>query len=171
MTPISIMWIFGIIFGILTTLIIIKSFNKDGKVRTKYDERQLRARGEAYKYGFFATAIACFIFMILQTTNLANIFGYSSYFTAVIIGIITQFSYAIFHDAYIGLNTNMKKYLIFMSVVAIINLAAGILPAIHGELLEDGQLGTSFINLLCGGMFLILAGELAIKNHLDKKAN
>lgn len=65
----------------------------------------------------------------------------------------------------------MKKYLIFMSIVGAINLAAGILPMIHGEFMEDGKFGTGFMNLLCGDMFLILAGELAVKKMLDKKAD
>lgn len=171
MNPTSIIWIFGIVVGIAIALAVIKAFNKDHKVRTKYDERQLRARGDAYRYGFFATIFACALFMILDTAGMLGIFGYSTYFIAILIGIITQFTYAIFHDAYIGLNTNMKKYLIFMAFVGAINLAAGIIPMVHGEFMEDGHFGTSFISLLCGGMFLILAGELAVKKMLDKKAD
>ncbi len=164
-------WVFGISVGLIIALAIIKAFNKDGKVKTKYDERQQRARGDAYRFGFYAMLIANAIFMLLDIVSLTKIFGYTSFFTSIIIGVVAQFSYAIFHDAYIGLNTNLKKYLIFMSVVAVINLAAGLLPLIEGDFLEDGHFGTSFVNLLCGGMFIILAGELAIKAHLDKKDN
>lgn len=171
MNSVSAIWIFGIIVGICVALAVVKNFNKDHKLRTKYDERQLRARGDAYRYGFFATIFACALLMILDTSNLLDIFGYSTYFIAILVGIITQFTYSIFHDAYVGLNTNMKKYLIFMSFIGAINLAAGILPIFSGDFMEDGHFGTSFISLLCGGMFLILAGELAIKKYLDKKAD
>lgn len=171
MNPTSMILVFGIIVGIAIALAVIKGLNKDHKVRTKYDERQLRARGDAYRYGFFATIFACALFMVLEAAGSLEVLGYSSYFIAILIGIITQFTYSIFHDAYIGLNTNMKKYLIFMSIVGAINLASGILPMIHGEFMEDGKFGTGFMNLLCGGMFLILAGELAVKKMLDKKAD
>ena len=169
MNPTSIILVFGIIVGIAIALAVIKGLNKDHKVRTKYDERQLRARGDAYRYGFFVTIFACVLFMVLEAAGFLEVLGYSSYFIAILIGIITQFTYSIFHDAYIGLNTNMKKYLIFMSIVGAINLAAGIIPMVHGEFMEDGKFGTGFMNLLCGGMFLILAGELAVKKMLDKK--
>ena len=171
MNPTSMILVFGIIVGIAIALAVIKGLNKDHKVRTKYDERQLRARGDAYRYGFFVTIFACVLFMVLEAAGSLEVLGYSSYFIAILIGIITQFTYSIFHDAYIGLNTNMKKYLIFMSIVGAINLASGILPMIHGEFMEDGKFGTGFMNLLCGGMFLILAGELAVKKMLDKKAD
>ena len=171
MNPTTAIWIFGIAFGIAIALAAIASFNKDHKVRTKYDERQLRARGDAYRYGFFATVFSCFLLMVLDTADVLGILGYSTYFIAIIIGIVTQFTYSIFHDAYVGLNTNLKKYLIFMSVVGAINLFSGIMPLIGGEFMEDGHFGTSFINLLCGGLFLVLAGELVVKKILDKKEN
>ena len=169
MNPTTFIWGFGIVTGILITVLLLKCMNKDGKTKTKYDERQQRARGEAYKYGFFATLITCAIFMLLETSKLISILDYTTYFIAIVIGVIVQFSYAIFHDAYIGLNTNMKKYTIFMVIVGIINLLGGIMPLIHGEFLVDGHFDTSFINLLCSVMLLILAGELAVKQILDKK--
>lgn len=165
----TIIWIFAIVVGCAIAAVVVKKSNNDGKAKTKYDERQLRARGDSFKYGFYATLIANAIFMALSSSGLTNILGYTTFFISILIGVIAQFTHAIFHDAYIGLNTNMKKYSLFMAIITIFNLGFGILGIIDGEIIRDGVLGIPFINFLCAGLFFILAAELAIKAHLDKK--
>ncbi len=166
----TIVWLLAIIFGIAIALLAIKSLNKDKKVRTKYDERQLKIRGDAFKYGFFATLITNGIIMALAASNLDAFLGMNAYFIPIFIGVVTQMTYSVFKDSYFGINNNSKGYLAFMAFIGLLNFAIAIFSTIEGELITDGVLQSSFLNYLCGGLFLILAIELRIKNIIDKKA-
>ena len=166
----TIIWLITITFSIAISCIAMKSLNKDKKVKQKYDERQLLVRGDAYKYGFLATLITNGVLMVLSVDNQTKFLGVSAFFLPIFVGIVAQITYSIFKDAYIGLNANTKSYLIFMAFVGILNLAIAIIATINGELIEDGVLSYSFLNYLCGGLFIILGLELFIKSRLDKKA-
>ena len=163
-------WLFAICFGIGISLFSMKKMNKDNKVKTKYDERQLKIRGDAFKLGFFATLIANGIIMSLAASGLDKCLGMNAYFIPIFIGIVTQMSYSVFKDAYFGINNKNKSYLVFMAVIGLINFTIAILATVHGELVEDGILQAPFLNYLCGSLFVILAGELFAKGLIDKKA-
>ncbi len=148
----------------------LKLLNKDGNALTKYDERQKMARGEAYKYAFFSVIIADGVLMF------AGIFGdgfkslgFNIFFIPIFIGVVVQVSVSIFKDAYVGLNTNMTKFMIFMFIVSAFNLGLGIRAIVAKEMIVDGELQTPFLNILCGLLFIILAVELLIKMLIDKK--
>ncbi len=42
----------GIVVGIVVTLFLIRIWNKDGRMKTRYDEMQEKIRGKSYMYGF-----------------------------------------------------------------------------------------------------------------------
>lgn len=162
-------WIFAICFGLGIALFSSKKMNKDNKVKTKYDERQVKIRGDAFKYGFFATLISNGLIMALAASNLEKFLGMNAYFIPIFIGIVVQMTYSVFKDAYFGMNNKRKNYLVFMAIVGLINFAIAILATVNGELIEDGILQSPFLNYLCGGLFVILAGDLLIKGLIDKK--
>ena len=163
-------WSLGLIIGIILAIIIIKMFNKDGKAITKYDERQKVVRGEAYKYGFFSILITCGILMVLNTQEgILNVLGDTLFFIPIIIGVIVQVTYSIFKDGYVGLNTNMKRFIIFMTLIGLLNLGLGILWIVKGEILVNGVLQSGALNLMCAFMFAVIAIELIIKSIIDKK--
>ena len=163
-------WSLGLIIGIILAIIIIKMFNKDGKAITKYDERQKVVRGEAYKYGFFSILITCGVLMVLNTQEgILNVLGDTLFFIPIIIGVIVQVTYSIFKDGYVGLNTNMKRFIIFMTLIGLLNLGLGILWIVKGEILVNGVLQSGALNLMCAFMFAVIAIELIIKSIIDKK--
>ena len=163
-------WIFAICFGLGISLFASKKLNKDNKVKTKYDERQLKIRGDAYKYGFYATMITNGLLLALAASGLEKFLGMNVYFIPVFVGIVAHITYSVFKDAYFGMNNKRKNYLIFMAFVGLINFAVAIIATVNGELISDGALQAPFLNYLCGSLFVILAIELIIKNLIDKKA-
>jgi hypothetical protein len=163
-------WIFAICFGIGIALFSAKKMNKDNKVKTKYDERQLKIRGDAFKYGFFATLISNGIIMALAASELERFLGVNAYFIPIFIGVVVQMTYSVFKDAYFGLNNQRRSYLIFMFFIGLINFASAIIATLNNELMIDGVFQAPFLNYLCGSLFVILGGELAIKSLIDKKA-
>lgn len=160
---------FAVVLGILISILAYKGINQDNKAKPKYDERQKAVRGKSFTYGFYASAIASFLFMLMHLFGLGNFWGPYGYFTIIIIGIIVQMTHAIFHDAYLGLNTNARKYIIFMSIISVINIAAAVSGIISGEMFRDGVLNDSFLNLLCSILFAVLVADLSIKRLIDKK--
>ena len=161
--------LFGVIVGLILAAIFLKSMNKDGKMKTKYDERQKEARGRAYMFGFYGIVITNALFLILSTSYDLGFLGLSLYFIPILVGIIVQITYSIFHDAYVGLNNNMTRFLVGMTFISAFNFFVGIMAYIHGELFVGNKLQGPFINLLCGCIFLILVVELGIKKLYDGK--
>jgi len=162
---------FAIIVGLGISLVLLSSSNKDNKIRTKYDERQKIARGKSYMYGFSVMLITSAILMLAHLCGAGHFLGCYGYFITIIVGVIVQTTHAVFHDAYIGLNTNINKYMISMGIIAIINAASAVSGIIEGEMIVDGALDTPFMNLLCTVLFLVLLIDFGIKKLIDKKDN
>ena len=161
--------LFVVIVGVIISIIAISATNNDKKLKTKYDERQQAARGKSFAWGFYTALIASGILTVLSPTGWIDFLGHYGYFVVIVLAVIVQFTYAVFHDAYLGLNTNLKKYMIFMTIVSVINLASSIAGIVNGEIMVDGVLQTPFMNLLCTVMFVVLAVDLGIKAIVDKK--
>jgi hypothetical protein len=161
--------VFAIVVAIIASIIACIGYNNDKKIKTKYDERQKQARGKSFMLGFYTMAGASAVFMILHLLGLGHFMGIHGYATTVILGVIVQMSYAIFKDAYVGINTNLRKYLIFMTAVSLINIFAAVTAFVSGTMIIDGALQTPFLNLLCSVLFAVLVADLGIKKLIDKK--
>ncbi len=162
-------WIAGIIVGIVVAVFAVLRFmNKDGAIKTKYDERQQKARGKAYKWGMWSMVITLAVMMLIEMEGaIMSSLGAMSYFIPIIMGIVVQVSYSIFADAYVGLNTNMTRYIVIMIVISAFNLFVGVMAIVHGQMLMNGQLAGAFSNLCVGIMFIVVAIELIIKKMID----
>lgn len=160
--------IVGIAVGLVVVFLALKRMNSDRRAKTKYDERQKAVRGMAYTYAFWTMLAGNAILMVLALTDLGiGELGPALYFLPIFAGIAVQVSYSIFNDGYVGLNTNMKRYLIFMIIVTIFNLGFGVIGIATGQMIEDGRLKGPFLNLLCGSLFLIVVVDLLIKKAID----
>ena len=164
----------GLFFGIAIVAIIslVTRFLSKDKGTTKYDEMQERTRGIAYKYAFWTVLLIEGLLGVLGLTEAYSTFplrGFMLHFTVMIIGIMVQVCYSIWHHAYIGLNTNVKKFIICCSFLSIANFLGAIRGIAQGTMLVDGILEFPYVQLLCALMFIIIAVEFAIRNHLDKK--
>lgn len=160
----------GVMVGLVFCVVMFKFWNKDGKVKTKYDEMQERVRGRAYKYSFWTLAayeaLMCVVTGFVGDLHMEQ---FLIHFTGVLISAMVHAVYSVWNDAYIGLNTNSRRFMICMFVVGIINLLSGIMAIVSGTLVMDGVLMAPFANLLCAFMFIIVGVEIAIKDHIDNK--
>lgn len=160
----------GVLVGLLLVVVFMKAINRDGKIKTEYDERQKEARGKGYMYGFWAIIIANALLFTFSNSFDMTVLGTTVYFIPILVGVIVQVTYCIFKDAYIGLNNNMTRFVIIMSIVTVFNLFVGVKAYLDGELIKQGTVSSAFVNVLCGGIFLILTIELGIKKILDSRA-
>ena len=161
----------GIIVGIILVMILLKFANRDGKMKTDYDERQSIIRGRGYQYGFFAILIyEAVMVMILTMEVKLPLTSSLIHFIAILIGVLVQAGYCIWKGAYWGLNNNVKRYGIIFVAVGLINFLAAVKCYIEdGSMLVNGKLSPYTMNFLCGVMFIVLGCEVFIKKFMDMK--
>jgi MFS family permease len=156
----------GIVFGLILAIALIMIANKNRKIKTEYDERQLRVRGDAYRYAFYTVVIwEVFLFILAFGEIRLPIPEYVLHFTGILAGVIVLSSYCIWKDAYWGLNNNRKRYGIILVVAGLLN----IFPVVMA-LREGGGDDFPWVNLLTTVMLLVTGGELLAKHLLEKRA-
>ena len=156
----------GILIGLILAFALILISNNNRKVRTEYDERQLRVRGDAYRYAFYSVIICEVILLILEFGEVVlPIPAYVLHFGGILIGVLVLCTYCIWKDAYWGLNNNRRRY-------GIILIVAGLLNAfpLCGALSHRSTLDFPYVNLLTCIMLLVVGVELLLKHFLDRRA-
>ena len=156
----------GILIGLVLAFALILISNNNRKVRTEYDERQLRVRGDAYRYAFYSVIICEVILLILEFGEVVlPIPAYVLHFGGILIGVLVLCTYCIWKDAYWGLNNNRRRY-------GIILIVAGLLNAfpLCGALSHRSTLDFPYVNLLTCIMLLVVGVELLLKHFLDLRA-
>ena len=159
----------GIVVGLLICVVVFKFWNKDGKVKTKYDEMQELQRGRAYKLSFWTLAGLETVVCLVQLSGVKLLSDpFTSNISCIIIAALVHAVYSVEHDAYIGLNTNSKRFTIVCIVIGLFNAVCCIFPIIAGEMVHDGVLQAPFANLLCAVTFLIIGIQMYIKSKKEK---
>jgi len=160
----------GFVIGLLLCVVIFMVCNKNGKMKSEYDERQNVIRGKGYKYGFY-TAMFYFAFMaIWPLTEIELPLSITvEAFVGIVLSVLVMSVYSIWNDAYWAINNNVERYTIMFIVITIFNLFVGGMSIAKGHMFKDGKLQDPFINLLCGIMFLIIAVVLIVKKYTKKE--
>ena len=154
----------GILIGLVLAVALILIANNNRKFKTEYDERQLRVRGDAYRYAFYSVIICEVILLILAIGEFTlPIPEYVLHFGGILIGCLVLSGYCIWKDAYWGLNNNRKRY-------GIILVVAGLLNALPLYMALSTGSGSDFpyVNLLTCIMLLVVGIELLLKHFLDQ---
>lgn len=160
----------GLIVGIIVSVFVVRAMNKDGKYKTKYDEMQKIARGHAYRYAYWTLVGYEALFLILEGMGVPKFFdSYTTQFIGLIISVMVQASYCIWNNAYIGLNTNPKRFAIISIWIGIMNFVIGLSWLIRSGFLVNGVVHESAINLAVAICFVIMGIELFIKWNMDRK--
>ena len=160
----------GIIVGILLVPIVLMCINKDKKMKTEYDEMQEIIRGKGFKYGFFTGAIYTALLMILQIAKISIPATQEViYFSIIFIALAVYVGYCVLKGAYFGLNSNRKRFYIFMFSISLINFAVPINYMIDGSFVQEGIITDSCINLMCGMLFFVVGICGVVKISIDAK--
>ena len=156
----------GIVVGLILAVALILMANSNKKIKTEYDERQLKVRGDAYRFAFYTLAIWEVILFVLAYGEFRfPIPDYVLHFVGLILAVIVLSGYCIWKDAYWGLNNNRRRYGVIFVVAGLLNA----LP-VAAALRHTGEMDFPYVNLLCCVMLLVLGAELLIKHLLDKRA-
>ena len=167
-------YIVGIAVAIAITAVLVvligKFANKNGRIKTEYDERQNIVRGKGYMIGFWTLVIYICLIGVSYDLGLNIPAGMGIMcFIGMIIAITVHCSYCIWNGAYWGLNNNIKRFMIVIVIGGAINWFIAILSIIEGRMLVDGMVKGSFINLMVGVMLLVILIVIALRKMADKK--
>ncbi len=129
------MWMIGFLVGLVTALLVLTavyvlSKNKEKLLQNKasYDERQRKARGDAYKAGFI-TALVCMAGLLIAEFFSIEKGGFD---LVIPLSVAASVSLAVFgcvcvwKDAWLSLKDSPQKTILSTSFVVILNLAVSI---------------------------------------------
>lgn len=152
----SIGYIIGLLAGILVGVGVVALLFKLRVVDTTFDERQERARGQAYKYGFW-TLLACLMLYGVSDEALGR---WCDVLTGVMlcgaVAITVFAAVCIVKDAYLSLKEKPRTVMTLFAVITLLNLGIGVLHMLDGSVVEDGVLTAGAVNLICGVMVLVI---------------
>lgn len=158
----------GVVVGFLFVVgfgLLIRFTRQSKRLKPEFDERQVAARGKAYKAGFFTLLIYGAVRTALQAFGVEWCSGLVFEVIGIVIGAGVFAVVAINNDAYLGFNEDNRHSMIILSLIGVLNLACGIIGIITDGLWKDGEVPTSFVNLLISVLFL----AIVVTNWLHKK--
>lgn len=160
----------GAAVGLILIALLLKYVKTDKSDEAKYDERQLKVRGDGFKYGFFTglvyNMVLCLIYMAKIKIPIAE---EVMLFFGIIVSVCVYAVYCIRKEAYISLNESAFRFKVMFSILGVVNIGFGLMACFHGEMIEDGVLTFRCLNLLCGIFLLVIAILLHIHTKLIEK--
>ena len=165
----SVGYLFGLVVGVLVGVGIIALLFKLKVMDLTFDERQERARGQAYKYGFW-TLLSCLLLYGFSD----QIFGR---WCDVLVGamlciaaaLLVFASVCIVKDAYLSLKEKPRAIMTLLTVISALNLAIGVINWKSGQVVKDGVLTFAAVNGICGIMMLAILGVYLVNYLLAKR--
>ena len=146
----------GLAAGLLAGLAFIMSLFKKKVLDMHFDERQERARGKAFQYGFFTLLIAAYAYGISDVL-LGRWCDVLTGVTLCIALALCVFAVTcILKDAYLSLREKPRTIMTMFALLSTINLGFGGMYALSGDLVEDGVLTFRAVNPIIGAAVLVI---------------
>ena len=164
----SLGYIFGLLAGVLVGVGIVALLFKLKVMDLTFDERQERARGQAYKYGFW-TLLTCLLLYGFSDMVLGRWCDViTGVMLCVAVAMVVFASVCIVKDAYLSLKEKPRQVMTLLTVISILNLGIGFMNWKHGQVVKDGVLTYGAVNGICGLMLLVIL-VIYIVNYLLAK--
>jgi len=171
---VSVSYVLGFVVGLLITMgfFIISSLVRKNKGKPcEYDERQLLARGKAYKAAFFVLIV---YLLVEGSFKLVTGIEWADSMTRSFIGIclsVTVFAIiCILNDAYLSLKEKPAHCIAVFSLIAFVNLAVVLANYfLKVSFLSEGMLNYHIINFIILIMFAVIMVVFIGKLLHDKK--
>lgn len=160
----SIEYMVGLIVGILVAVLVLWLIGRKAKIRgpAQFDERQQFARAKAYSAGFFTILFYCVLYGFVSSLGIHWCKDAVGMFIGCFIGITGFALSAIRHDAYFGMNEDIKTMMRLGTIIVFFCVVGSVMSIIDGEMVEDGLLTGNVISLCVGAMWvaIIIAQKL-----------
>ena len=148
-------WAIGAICGTGLALLILLIQKLSGQTRNKFDERQIAARGVAYKWGFFSLMIYEGLYALLLALGIRFADETTGPILGIFLGVTVFGSIASAKDAYTALDESPRSRILW-PILGVLWLFIGIMKVIGGEAVRDGLLTLDSMQLFLGAAFLVI---------------
>ena len=159
----------GILVGVIAASGLLAFLFKKKVLDCHFDERQERARGKAFQYGFFTLLVASYVYAVSD-----EVFGrWCEVLTGVTLCIAVNmcvFSITcILKDAYLSLREKPRQVMTMFALLSALNLGVGVMQGLHGDLMEDGVLTIRAVNPIIGFATLVILIVYIVKYFLRNR--
>ena len=155
----------GVVVGILVAVILTRLLRGRWAffcAKKNYDERQYRARGKAFRDGFW-TLLGCEVLgaLVIRWNDWA-LTAEITILLGCFLGLTVFLVSCIFRDAYLGIHDRWGRWTVAMVVLGVLNLWLGLLPGLEGNEIH-------WLNFFCGLLCLVGVIALLLKAGLDRR--
>ena len=159
----------GVLVGALVGIGIIALLFKLKVMDLTFDERQERARGQAYKYGFW-TLMGCLLLYGFSDMVLGRwCDAITGIMLCVAVAMVVFASVCIVKDAYLSLKEKPRAIMTLLTVITLLNLAVGAMNWKGGRVVEDGILTYGAVNGICGVITLTILVVYVVNYLMEKQ--
>lgn len=142
----------GLTAGIGAGVLVVALLFKKRILSCTFDERQERARGVAFKYGFFTLMFALFLYGMLDMILGRWCDAMTGAVLCLCAGVTVFAVTCIVKDAYLSLKENPRHIMTLFAVMSVVNIALGAVHILDGDMVENGILTFRCTNLAVGIM-------------------
>ena len=135
------------------------------KMDAQYDERQMLARGQAYRAGFFTMAVYFVLFGVVSELGFVWCEIFIGCFIGFVLGVLVFALTAICKDAYLALNQNMKQFYLVGGLFCVSGLLRVVTAILSDSLIVDGKLTREAVFPVMGVVWLVLLIAQLIHNR------
>lgn len=146
----------GLITGIAVGLLLIVLLFRKRILDCTFDERQERARGVAFKYGFFTLMGAMLVYGLSELTFGRWCDAMAGACLCLAAGVLVFAVICIAKDAYLSLKEKPRYVMTLFTMISAANLVLGVIGLHGGELMDSGILTFRCTNLIVGIMTAVI---------------
>ena len=160
--------IIGMVFlAVFAVLVILKNRYSE----SRYDERQLSARNNAYKYSFFVLLFYIILCAVLDVCEIKWAQTSIQMLIGLLLSVVVLTVICIIKDAYFGVSGKLNVvYVLILLAVAVLNGCEFISGIQNDEILIDnGELSMGIFPALLSIVFLAISVAIMVKYTVNKK--
>ena len=157
--------LFGVAAGALVGCLFVALMKHRKVIDFHYDERQERARGQAFMYAFFTLTVTALCYGAVDSIVGLPCDTLAALFFCFGVSMVVFAAVCIRKEAYLSLYEKPGKVMMLFGGIAAFNLAIGAVYMMHGSMVENGILTFRACNPTVGVMMLIIMAIYAL--HLS----
>ena len=146
----------GIAAGLAAGMLVLALLFKKKVLDMHFDERQERARGKAFQYGFFTLLIAAYAYGVSDMLLGRWCDVLTGVTLCVALAICVFAITCILKDAYLSLREKPRTIMAFFALLSAVNLGLGVMYHISPGLTESGLLTYRAVNPIMGTATLVI---------------
>ena len=159
----------GLAAGIAAGVLVVVLLFKKHVLSFTFDERQERARGVAFKYGFFAMMFAMFLYGLLEIFLGRWCDAMAGATLCLCAGVLVFAITCILKDAYLSLREKPRHIMTLFTVISIVNIVLGAVHILDGDMVEGGILTFRCTNLVVGLMTTVVLAVYVVNFLLSRR--